>query len=124
MSLTNTQTRVLEFIRTTIRQNQLPPTRREIAEHFGWRSENSAQDHLIALERKGAIARIHGARGIRLVEQRPSAEHVLKYALCRIASLSSDPQAVNVANEALDQVGFRVPRSVVDSIDIEPEMES
>ena len=46
-----------------------PPTRAEIGEAFGFRSPNAAEEHLRALERKGAIEMIAGAsRGIRLLQ--------------------------------------------------------
>lgn len=53
--LTQTQAAVLAFINEFRREQQCPPTRREIADHFGWRSANAAEDHLQALQRKGAI---------------------------------------------------------------------
>ncbi|MGB5543659.1 MAG: transcriptional repressor LexA, partial [Gammaproteobacteria bacterium] len=44
-----------------------PPTRAEIALALGFKSANAAEDHLRALERKGAIELLPGAsRGIRL----------------------------------------------------------
>ena len=45
----------------------MPPTRAEIARASGFRSINAAEDHLRALERKGAIELLPGtSRGIRL----------------------------------------------------------
>ena len=45
----------------------MPPTRAEIAEALGFRSANAAEEHLRALERKGAIELLPGtSRGIRL----------------------------------------------------------
>jgi repressor LexA len=68
-TLTPAQTRVLAYIRQCIEQG-MPPTRSEIARHFGWRSPNAAEDHIRALCRKGVLAMtVPGAsRGIRLVE--------------------------------------------------------
>ena len=63
--LTPAQADTLAFIVKSQRENQMPPTRTEIAQHFGWKSANAAQDHLEALERKGAIRlRKNVARGI------------------------------------------------------------
>ena len=46
------------------------PTRAEISTMFGFRSPNAAEEHLRALERKGAIGISSGiARGIQLAEQ-------------------------------------------------------
>jgi repressor LexA len=42
------------------------PTRKEIAEAFSYSSPNAAQEHVRALERKGHITLIGGARGIRV----------------------------------------------------------
>ena len=48
----------------------MPPTRAEISATFGFRSPNAAEEHLRALERKGAIEISSGtARGIHLAEQ-------------------------------------------------------
>lgn len=45
----------------------MPPTRAEIARAIGFRSVNAAEEHLRALERKGAIELLPGtSRGIRL----------------------------------------------------------
>jgi repressor LexA len=59
---------VLRFIQTFIQERGLPPTRAESARALGFRSVNAAEDHLRALERKGAIGILAGAsRGIRLL---------------------------------------------------------
>ena len=45
----------------------MPPTRAEIAEQLGFRSVNAAEEHLRALQRKGAIELLPGtSRGIRI----------------------------------------------------------
>lgn len=68
--LTTRQQQVLEFIETCLEKDGRPPTLREVAGHFGWRSDNAARQHLEALETKGAIVIDRGqARGIRLVER-------------------------------------------------------
>ncbi len=66
-ALTSRQQEVLEFILRYIGRNGMPPTRAEIASSMGFRSANAAEDHLKALERKGAITLSHGtSRGIRV----------------------------------------------------------
>lgn len=65
-SLTPQQGRVLAFIRQHIAKHGEAPTRKEIAEAFGFSSANGAQEHIRALERKGAITLTGGARGIRI----------------------------------------------------------
>ena len=65
IELTKRQSQVLEFIGKHVGAHGRPPTRREIADHFGWASANAAEDFLKALQRKGAI-QLDGwkARGI------------------------------------------------------------
>lgn len=64
-NLTPAQHKTLNYIVQSQRENQMPPTRTEIAQHFGWHSANAAQEHLQALERKGFIRLRKGvARGI------------------------------------------------------------
>jgi repressor LexA len=55
LSLTPRQAEVLAFILDFQRERGMPPTRVEIAAHFGWSSANAAQDHIRALTRKGAL---------------------------------------------------------------------
>ena len=65
--LTERQQEILDLIIEHVEASGIPPTRVEIAEHFGFRSPNAAEEHLRALERKGAIEMIPGAsRGIRV----------------------------------------------------------
>ncbi len=67
--LTPRQSQILEFIQEFIEENEIPPTRAEIAKALGFKSANSAEEHLRALQRKDAIELIPGAsRGIRLRE--------------------------------------------------------
>src|SRR5258708_13415622 len=55
--LTDRQSQVLEYIRTSIAHRGYPPTLREIGAHMGIRSTNGVNDHLRALERKGSLTR-------------------------------------------------------------------
>ena len=67
--LTSSQSRILQFIRDTLQETGMPPTRAEIAHAMEYRSANAAEEHLRTLERKGAIEILKGsARGIRLVD--------------------------------------------------------
>lgn len=69
-TLTARQAEILELIRSYIAEEGCPPTRAEIAATLGFRSPNAAEDHLRALERKGAIEIIPGSsRGIRLLDE-------------------------------------------------------
>lgn len=68
--LTPRQQEVLDLIRRYIADKGLPPTRVEIAGTLGFKSPNSAEEHLQALARKGVVELVPGtSRGIRLVEQ-------------------------------------------------------
>lgn len=65
--LTPRQAEILQFIRDTLGESGMPPTREEIMRAFGFRSPNAAQAHLQALARKGVIELRSGtSRGIRL----------------------------------------------------------
>ncbi|MDE0009420.1 MAG: transcriptional repressor LexA [Gammaproteobacteria bacterium] len=70
--LTARQTEVLNFIKQHIADTGYPPTRAGIAAELGFRSPNAAEEHLKALDRKGAIEIIRGAsRGIRVLQKQP-----------------------------------------------------
>jgi repressor LexA len=69
--LTDRQSEILKLIRELTEVSGYPPTRAEIAERMGFRSVNAAEQHLRALEKKGAIEIAAGAsRGIRVREGR------------------------------------------------------
>ena len=68
--LTERQTEILRLIKELTEVSGFPPTRAEIAERMGFRSVNAAEQHLRALERKGALEISSGAsRGIKLRER-------------------------------------------------------
>lgn len=65
--LTPRQREILFLIQKVISETGMPPTRAEIAAALDFRSANAAEEHLRALERKGALELVPGAsRGIRL----------------------------------------------------------
>lgn len=67
--LTPRQEQILQLIREHLASSGFPPTRAEICRAMGFNSPNAAEEHLRALERKGAIEIAPGAsRGIRLKE--------------------------------------------------------
>jgi repressor LexA len=67
--LTRKQLEVLGFIRRFMDSNGLPPTRGEIAEGLGLKNRQGIDQHLRALESKGALELIPEiSRGIRLRE--------------------------------------------------------
>jgi repressor LexA len=68
--LTARQGEILKLIRDLTESSGFPPTRAEIAEKMGFRSVNAAEQHLRALERKGALDILQGAsRGLRVREK-------------------------------------------------------
>ena len=71
--LTERQAEILRLVRELTEVSGYPPTRAEIAEKMGFRSVNAAEQHLRALEKKGAIEISSGAsRGIRVRDSRPA----------------------------------------------------
>ena len=71
--LTDKQAEVLAFIAGFIARERWAPTRREVADHFGWRAVNAADEHIKALVRKGRLqlraGSRHVARNLLVVEQ-------------------------------------------------------
>ena len=66
-ALTARQRQILDWIRAHMEAAGMPPTRAEIATGLGFSTASSAEDHLQALARKGAIELLPGAsRGLRL----------------------------------------------------------
>ena len=71
--LTERQNEILKLVRELTEVSGYPPTRAEIAARMGFRSVNAAEQHLRALEKKGAIEISSGAsRGIRVLDGRPA----------------------------------------------------
>jgi repressor LexA len=71
-ALTERQAEILRLVRELTEVSGYPPTRAEIAERMGFRSVNAAEQHLRALEKKGAIEISSGAsRGIRVRDAKP-----------------------------------------------------
>src|SRR6267142_2759453 len=69
--LTARQAEILRLVRQLTEVSGYPPTRAEIAARMGFRSVNAAEQHLRALEKKGAIEISSGAsRGIRVRDSR------------------------------------------------------
>src|SRR3954466_10306216 len=69
--LTARQSEILRLVRELTEVSGFPPTRAEIAERMGFRSVNAAEQHLRALEKKGAIEISAGSsRGIRVRDGR------------------------------------------------------
>ncbi len=69
LPLTARQQQILDWIRQHLEATGMPPTRAEIAAGLGFRTASSAEDHLRALARKGALKLLPGAsRGMQLTD--------------------------------------------------------
>src|SRR5512140_3734506 len=67
LPLTARQQEILDWIRRHFERTGMPPTRAEIAAGLGFSTASSAEDHLRALARKGALEILPGSsRGLRL----------------------------------------------------------
>ncbi|QDP02596.1 transcriptional repressor LexA [Thalassotalea sp. PS06] len=68
--LTPRQSQIFDLIKEKIADTGMPPTRAEIADFFGFKSANAAEEHLKALAKKGFIEMLPGtSRGIRLADE-------------------------------------------------------
>ncbi|WP_417657044.1 transcriptional repressor LexA [Pseudidiomarina aestuarii] len=66
--LTPRQQEILTLIKDNLDATGMPPTRAEIATRLGFKSANSAEEHLKALAKKGVIEMLPGmSRGIRVI---------------------------------------------------------
>jgi repressor LexA len=65
--LTRRQEEILNLIKEWVETTGSPPTRAEIAQHFGFSSPNAAEQHLKVLAKKGVLDLVPGvSRGIQL----------------------------------------------------------
>jgi len=66
--ITSQQQRVLDCIQIHLKKTGFPPTRADICKELGFKSPNSAETHLRALEKKGFISIESGtSRGISII---------------------------------------------------------
>ena len=103
-SLTARQREILKFISQFIDKNKFPPTRAELAKHFGFRSPNAAEAHLRALEKKSMIGIEQGiSRGITLlplsVPELPASAQVRIPLIGRVAAGSPILAQQNIEDE-------------------------
>jgi len=70
-NLTERQQQIFEFIKDYITMKGYSPSVRDVARHFKM-TPRGAQQHLIALEKKGYITRTRGPRTITLAERKES----------------------------------------------------
>lgn len=124
--LTDRQRQVLNFVCDYMRGEGRPPTVRDIADNFGFKSPKAASDHLTALERKGYISRTHGEsrnisvrdelspHGIPLLGQVKAADTLLSpenleasLRPTELFEVSADTFAVKVTDNALEDSDIR-----------------
>lgn len=97
-TLTEKQKYVLEFIRSYISYNGFPPTNFEISKHFGWSSDNAANEHIKTLSSKGAISMARGvARGIKIIGEGGPDPAKMEQALRDIITVSNATQNAKLA---------------------------
>jgi len=102
--LTAKQKQILRFISEYIENNKFPPTRAELAAHFGFRSPNAAEAHLRALESKSMIGiERRAARGITLLplaaEELPATANMPLPLVGRVAAGSPILAQENIEDE-------------------------
>jgi repressor LexA len=84
MGLTDIQKRVFQYIENFIMEHGYPPTVREVARAFGYRSPLSAKQHIDALVKKGYLRkRPFQSRGIEVVGT-PKGENIVRIPLLGI----------------------------------------
>jgi len=115
--LTETQRRVFEFVRHKLIHEHAPPTLREIAGEFGYRSKRAAECHIAALIRKGWLSAEPGkARALRLGEAaRPARGRIVDIPLFGSipAGLSTDreQEADGCVSVNIESIGFKPTRN-------------
>jgi len=102
--LTLRQREILKFIAQFIEKNKFPPTRMELAAHFGFRSPNAAESHLRVLEKKSMIGIERGvSRGITLlplaVDELPASANIPLPLVGRVAAGSPILAQENIEEE-------------------------
>lgn len=94
------QQRILDFIRTFMDQSGMPPTRADIADHFGI-DRASVQQHLQLLAKKGLLDLSPGlSRGIKLLDRQPANDPFALPLLGRIAA----GQPITSGDNVLEQM--------------------
>jgi repressor LexA len=115
--LTETQRQVFEFVRNRLVHDHAPPTLREIAGEFGYRSKRAAECHVQALIRKGWLAAEPGkARALRLGES----VHPVRRRIVDIPLFGSipagfgedrDQEAEGCVSVDIESIGFKPTRN-------------
>jgi len=88
--ITSQQQRVLDCIQNHLKKTGFPPTRADICKELGFKSPNSAETHLRALEKKGFISIESGtSRGISIINSQQITEDAQEYPVIGLVAAGS-----------------------------------
>ncbi len=109
--ITSQQQRVLDCIQIYIKKTGFPPTRADICKELGFKSPNSAETHLRALEKKGYISIESGtSRGISIINSNNNSFNSNEYPIVGLVAAGSP----TLAQENIEQM-INCPKSFFDS---------
>ena len=109
--ITSQQQRVLDCIQIYINKTGFPPTRADICKELGFKSPNSAETHLRALEKKGYISIESGtSRGISIINSNDNFLNSNEYPIVGLVAAGSP----TLAQENIEQM-INCPKSFFDS---------
>ena len=107
--ITSQQQRVLDCIQVYLNKTGFPPTRADICKELGFKSPNSAETHLRALEKKGFISIESGtSRGISIIGSSSSNDEIQdEYPVIGLVAAGSPTLATeNIENKINCPNGF------------------
>ena len=88
--ITSQQQRVLDCIQNHLKKTGFPPTRADICRELGFKSPNSAETHLRALEKKGFISIESGtSRGISIINSQQIIKDAQEYPVIGLVAAGS-----------------------------------
>ncbi len=88
--ITSQQQRVLDCIQIYLKKTGFPPTRADICRELGFKSPNSAETHLRALEKKGFISIESGtSRGISIINGEQITKNAQEYPVIGLVAAGS-----------------------------------
>ena len=88
--ITSQQQRVLDCIQIYLKKTGFPPTRADICRELGFKSPNSAETHLRALEKKGFISIESGtSRGISIINGEQITKNAQEYPVISLVAAGS-----------------------------------
>ena len=109
--ITSQQQRVLDCIQIYLNKTGFPPTRANICKELGFKSPNSAETHLRALEKKGFIAIESGtSRGISIINKEHYSHYKDEYPVIGLVAAGSP----TLAEENVERT-INCPKSFFDS---------